>query len=123
MTLLLVTMIALCTAGVILSLVVAEPQIPTILGWLGTLAAALLLWFSGASLFAGTPFSATLWSIPSVATLTLSLDRLSALFLFVAGLVLLPGSVFAAGNLKKYIGHYSLTAFSVPYFALFATLV
>jgi hydrogenase-4 component B len=120
---LLIAIMMLCTVGVILSLIVAESQIPTIVGWLGTLAAALLLWFSGASLFASIPFSATLWTIPSLATLTLSLDRLSALFLFVSGLVLLPGSVFAAGNLKKYIDRYSLTAFSVPYFALFATLV
>jgi hydrogenase-4 component B len=120
---LLVIILALCAAGVVLPLVVAERLTASIVGWLGASASALLLWFSAASLFAGVPFGATLWTIPSLATLTLSLDRLSALFLFVSGLVLLPGSIFAAGNLDKYVGRYSLSAFSVPYFALFATLV
>jgi hydrogenase-4 component B len=120
---LLVIILALCAAGVILPLVVEERLTPSIVGWLGASASALLLWFSAASLFAGVPFGATLWTIPSLATLTLSLDRLSALFLFVSSLVLLPGSIFAAGNLNKYISRYSLRAFSVPYFALFATLV
>jgi hydrogenase-4 component B len=120
---LLVIILALCAAGLIVPLVVAERLTPSIVGWLGAGTSVLLLWFSGASLFAGMPFGTTLWTIPSLATLTLSLDRLSALFLFVSGLVLLPGSIFAAGNLNKYIGRYSLRAFSVPYFALFATLV
>jgi hydrogenase-4 component B len=120
---LLVIILALCAAGVVVPLVVAQRLTPSIVGWFGASASVLLLWFSGASLFAGMPFGTTLWTIPSLATLTLSLDRLSALFLFVSGLVLLPGSIFAAGNLNKYIGRYSLRAFSVPYFALFATLV
>jgi hydrogenase-4 component B len=120
---LLVIILVLCAAGVILPLVVAEPLTPSIVGWLGASASVLLLWLSGASLFAGVQFGATLWTIPSLATLTLSLDKLSALFLFVSGLVLLPGSIFAAGNLDRYVGRYSLSAFSVPYFALFATLV
>ncbi len=120
---LLVIVLALCVAGAIVPLTVAERLTPSIVGWLGAIASVLLLWFSAASLFAGVPFSATLWTIPSLATLTLSLDKLSALFLFVSGLILLPGSIFAAGNLNKYMGRYSLRAFSVPYFALFATLV
>jgi hydrogenase-4 component B len=120
---LLIVVLVLCGAGVILPLAIEERLIPQTVAWLGSIASVVLLWFSGASLFAGAPFHTTLWSIPSLATLTLSLDRLSALFLFVSGLVLLPGSIFAAGNLRRYIGRYSLSAFSVPYFALFATLV
>jgi hydrogenase-4 component B len=123
MAVLLVLILIICAAGVILPLVLEERLTPSIVGLLGASASVLLLCFSAASLFAGVSFSTTLWTIPSLATLTLSLDRLSALFLFVSGLVLLPGSIFAAGNLDKYIGRYSLRAFSVPYFALFATLV
>jgi hydrogenase-4 component B len=123
MAVLLVLILTLCAAGVILPLVLEQRLTPLIVGLVGASASVLLLCFSAASLFAGVSFSATLWTIPSLATLTLSLDRLSALFLFVSGLVLLPGSIFAAGNLSKYIGRYSLRAFSVPYFALFATLV
>ena len=123
MGLLLVIVLALCAAGVLVPLAIEERQTPAIVGWVGAAASVVLLCFSGASLFAGAPFHATLWSIPSLATLTLSLDRLSALFLFISGLVLLPGSIFAAGNLHRYTGRYSLRAFSVPYFALYATLV
>ncbi len=123
MGLLLIIILALCIAGILLPLAVDERLTPAIVGWLGACAAAVLLCFSGASLFADASFNSTLWSIPSLATLTLSLDRLSALFLFISGLILLPGSIFAAGNLRQYAGRYSLRAFSVPYFALFATLV
>jgi hydrogenase-4 component B len=120
---LLIAVLALCGGAAILSLTIEEPLIPGIVGWLGSSAAILLLWLSGAALLAGAPFSATLWSIPLLTTLRLSLDPLSALFLFVSGLVLLPGSIFAGANLRKYIGQYHLSAFSVPYFALFATIV
>lgn len=120
---LLVLILVLCGAGAALSLFAGRRRRPAIVGWLGSVAALALLWFSGNGLFCGAPFHATLWSISSLATVTLSLDRLSALFLFVSGLVLLPGSIFAAGSLRRYIGRYSLRAFSVPYFALFATLV
>jgi hydrogenase-4 component B len=120
---LLIAVLALCGVGVILSLTVEERRIPEIVAWLGSFASIVLLWFSAAALFAGAPFHATLWSISSLATLTLSLDRLSALFLFISGLVLLPSSIYASGNLRKFMDHYSLSAFSVPYFALFATIV
>jgi len=120
---LLVIILALCGAGLFLPLALDERRTPALVAWLGALASAVLLCFSGASLFAGVAFHATLWRIPSLATLTLSLDRLSALFLFVSGLVLLPGSIFAGGGLDSYRQHYSLRGFSVPYFALFATLV
>ena len=102
MGLLLIIILGLCVVGILLPLAVDERLTPAIVGWLGACAAAVLLCFSGASLFADVPFHSTLWSIPSLATLTLSLDRLSALFLFVSGLILLPGSIFAAGNLRRY---------------------
>ncbi len=123
MAALLIVILALCLAGVVLPRAVGEHRIAAIVGWLGAFASLGLLWFSGASLFAGASFHLELWTIPSLVTLTLSLDRLSALFLFIAGLVLLPGSLFAAGNLRGYLGRYSLRGFSAAYFALFAAIV
>jgi hydrogenase-4 component B len=120
---LLAMILALCGAGVILALAVDERRIPVLLGALGALASAILLCFSGASLFADATFESALWTIPSLATLTLSLDKLSAFFLFVSGLVLLPASIFASSNLSMYLGRYSLRTFCVAYFGLFATLV
>jgi hydrogenase-4 component B len=123
MSALLIIVLLLCAAGIILPLAGEDARIPSLLGWLGGAASVVLLAFSGASLFAGAPMHMTLWTIPSLATLTLSLDRLSALFLFITGLVLLPASIFASGSLSGYLGKYSLRTFSVSYFALFATLV
>jgi hydrogenase-4 component B len=123
MQLLLMIILVLCGAGVVLPMIIDEQHIPALLGIIGALASVALLCFGGASLFSGAAFRATLWTIPSLATLALSLDRLSALFLFVSGLVFLPASVFAAGNLAGYLRRYSLRTFCVSYFALFATLV
>ena len=123
MQLLLIIILVLCAAGVILPLITGERRVPILLGFVGALASAVLLCFSGASLFGGEAFRATLWTIPPLGTLALSLDRLSALFLFVSGMVLLPASIFASGNLAPYLKRYSLKTFCVSYFALFATLV
>jgi hydrogenase-4 component B len=123
MSVLLVIVLLICGAGIVLPLVVEDDRIPALLGLFGALASAVLLFFSGTSLFAGVPLYATLWTIPSLGTLTLSLDRLSGLFLFIIGLVLLPASIFASGNLSGYFGKYSLKTFSISYFALFVTLV
>jgi hydrogenase-4 component B len=123
MQLLLIIILLLCGAGLVLPTVVDERHIPSLLGFMGALASVALLCFSGASLFAGAAFRATLWTIPPLATLVLSLDKLSALFLFVSGLVLLPASIFAAGSLAGYLRRYSLRTFCILYFALFATLV
>ena len=120
---LLIVILALSGSGMLLGLLADERRIPAILGSTGALASAVLLCFSGASLFASAAFQATLWTMPSLVTLTLSLDKLSALFLFVSGLVLLPASIFAWGNLARYPGRYSLRGFCVSYFGLFATLV
>src|SRR5208283_2995755 len=55
--------------------------------------------------------------------LMVSLDRLSALFLFVAGVVVLASSIFSASYLKRYSGHYSLKALNAWYLLLFAAIV
>jgi hydrogenase-4 component B len=122
MTSLLIAVLALCLVGMVLPLVVDERRIAWILGSVGALASIGLLCLGGASLFSGAAHHITLWKIPSLATLTLSLDQFSALFLVSAALVLFPASLFAAGNLHGYIGRYSLRGFSAAYFGLFATI-
>ena len=64
-----------------------------------------------------------LWTVPSFGTLLLRMDRLSALFLLITGLVFLPVSIFCAGYLPRYLGRYSLRAFGVMYLALYASIV
>ncbi len=68
-------------------------------------------------------FEVRLWSLPFVGKLVLRMDPLSALFIFVTGIIHLPVSVFSAGYLKRYLNRYSLKGFGVLYQLLFASIV
>jgi hydrogenase-4 component B len=123
MSFLLILILALCAVGALVPQGLKEERIPVMLGCLAVVASVAVLFFSGIVLFTSHGFEATLWSIPSLGQLKLSADKLSALFLFISGLVLLSGSIFASGNLDRYLGIYNLRIFAVWYFGLFATLV
>ena len=76
-----------------------------VLAWLGCLGGDCL-GVGGREMFCwrATTFRQPLWSLPGLATLTVKIDRLSAVFLFVTGLVLFPASIFAGGELNRRIG-------------------
>jgi hydrogenase-4 component B len=97
-------LIAACFAvlgfGILLSLVLPAARQAAVLGWGGCLAALAAAAAGGSALLAGHGFTQTLWSVPGVATLTLRLDPLSAVFVLVTGLVLFPASIYAAGELR-----------------------
>ncbi len=114
---------ALCATGVIAALVVPVRWNPPLIALIGSLAALPILCAGALLLVADTSFRVELWPLLSLGTLTLRGDRLAGLFLFVAGLVFLPVSIFSAVYLPKYIGHYSLRYFSILYYALFASVV
>jgi len=120
---LLVLFFALCGAGALLGTIVPERRNPTLLAWVGSLAALVALWVSADVLRSGRVFQCELWTIQPLGTLRVSLDRLSALFLLVSGLVLLPSSVFSASYLQRYLGHYSLKALNAWYLLLFAAIM
>ena len=72
--------------------------------WRGWVASRQLRWFwrAQSACCAGKTFSQPLWSLPGLAaTLTLKLDSLSAVFIFVTGSVLFPASIFAGGELNR----------------------
>ena len=110
-----------CGAGIVLGTILPERRVPVVLAWAGSLAAVLALWASGAVLASGDEFRHSLWTIPSIGTLTVLLDRVSAFFLFIAAVVVLASSVFSAAYMKRYAGHYSLAAFGW-YLALCASM-
>jgi hydrogenase-4 component B len=114
---------ALCGAGAVLGLVVPDRRNPVLLAWSGSLAALSALWAGGFVLGGRGEFHHALWTIRSIGTLTVSLDHLSALFLFLGAVVVLASSIFSASYLKRYSGHYSLRAFTVGYLMLFASVV
>jgi hydrogenase-4 component B len=121
--LLLELIFALCFAGALAGIVVPDRHNPALLAWVGSLSALLVLWVSGGVLWSGQIFQGELWTIHGWGTLTVSLDRLSALFLFVTGIVVLASSIFSAGYLKRYSGHYNLKALNAWYLLLFASIV
>jgi len=114
---------ALCAVGAVAAFLVSARRNPIALATVGSLAALAVLAASSVVLITGASFRAELWPVLSLGMLTLTTDRLSALFLFVTGLVFLPVSIFSGTYLAKYLGHYSLRYFSVLYHALFASIV
>jgi hydrogenase-4 component B len=119
---LLVLIFALCGVGALVGLVVPERRIPAFLAWVGSLAALAMLWVSTDVLRTGGAFKSDLWAIQPLGTLSVSLDRLSALFQFVAALVMLASSIFSASYLRRYLGHYSLRALNAWYLLLLASI-
>jgi hydrogenase-4 component B len=114
---------ALCGGGALLGFIIPDRRNPALLAWVGSLASLLTLWVSGRVLWSGQGFEAELWMIHPLGRLSVSLDRLSALFLFVAAVVVLASSVFSASYLKRYHGQYNLKALNAWYLALFASIV
>ncbi len=122
-TILLELFLIACAAGILLALTVPERNAPAVLAWTASISSALILIAGGIGLFTNQSFHAELWRISSLGTLDLRMDRLSALFIFMAGLIFLPVSVFSARYMQRYLGRYSLRSFSIFYHLLFAAVV
>jgi hydrogenase-4 component B len=114
---------ALCAAGAMTGLALSDRRSPVVLAWAGSLAAVSAVVVSGRVLWSGTGFSAAIWRIEPVGLLSISIDRLSALFLLAAGIVMLAASVFSASYLRRYAGRYSLRAMNAWFLLLFASVV
>jgi hydrogenase-4 component B len=113
----------ICSLGVVLSVFLPHRRNPLFLAWVSSIAAISILWSSGNVLLYGLPFQIELWTLPFLGTMVLQMDRLSALFVFITGLVFLPVSIFSAEYMKKYFSRYNLKTFSVFYHLLFASIV
>jgi hydrogenase-4 component B len=113
---------ALCGIGILLSLAASASRQGNVLAWLGCLAATALILAGGNALLAGDTFSQSLWSLPGLTTLTLKIDRLSAVFLVVTGLVLFPASIFAGGELNRESERRNGRVFAVLMFGLYASI-
>ena len=113
----------LCAIGAIGAVLAAKRWSSIVLAAIGSLSAILILLTSALLLVGDTSFRAELWPALWLGTMELAADRLSALFLLIAGLVFLPVSIFSAVYLGKYRKHYSLQYFGVLCHALFASIV
>ncbi len=120
---LLIAFLILCSGGAVLSLILPERRNPAALAWVASLSSLVILLASGKILLSGQVFQAELWRIGSLGVITLKIDRLSALFIFITGIVFLPVSLYSARYLEKYLGRYSLKSFAAFYHLLFASIV
>jgi hydrogenase-4 component B len=115
--------LTLCGVGISLSLAVPASRQGNLLAWLGCLASLALVLAGANALLAGKTFSQPLWTLPGLAaTLTLKMDSLSAVFIFVTGLVLFPASIFAGGELKREPAARNGCVFTVFMFGLYASI-
>jgi hypothetical protein len=71
---------SLCGIGILLSLTAPALAQGKVLTWLGCLAAITLVLTGASGLLGGDTFRQPLWSLTGLTTLTLALDRLSAVF-------------------------------------------
>jgi hydrogenase-4 component B len=111
-----------CGTGMLLSLAAPALRPGNVLMWLGCLAAIVLVLAGASALLDGGTFRQPLWSLQGLATLTLAVDRLSALFLSITGLVLFPAAIFAAGELRRESNQQNARAFTVLLLGLFASI-
>lgn len=120
---LIVAFLGIIGVGIAVLPFVPEQRVSRTLAAFGSLAAIVIMWASGEALFAGSTFHSFLWTIPGLGRMSLSMDRIGALFVFITGLIYLPVSIFSAGYLPRFLDRYSLKSFSSWYLALFASIV
>ena len=114
---------ASCAIGAVCAVATPPRQISIVLAVIGTFSSALILAAATLLLVGDNPFRIELWYVLGLGRLVLSADRLSALFLLAAGLVVLPVSIFSGVYLPKYRRHYDLRYFGVLYQLLLASIV
>jgi hydrogenase-4 component B len=113
----------LCGIGVVGALLPLKRSDSIVLAVVGALSALVILLVSALLLVGELSFRVELWPVLSLGKMVLTADRLSALFLFITGLVFLPVSIFSGVYLTKYRTHYSMKYFGVLYHVLFASIV
>ncbi len=120
---LILVFLSVCGTGIVLSLLTPASRLGGLLAWVGCVASVVLVWAGASALLTGKTFSQPLWALPGLGTLTLSLDRLSAVFVCVTGLVLFPASIFAGGQLNREAERRNGRAFSVMLLGLYGAIV
>ena len=87
--------------GIASVILLPKKLIPSSLKGFAGLASLSLLFVGFAALFSDSPYNASLWTIPNIGTLTITVDHLSAFFLIVTAIVAIPSSLFASAQMKN----------------------
>jgi hydrogenase-4 component B len=113
-----------CATGLILSSLLRSAYGAAVIAWFGSMCSLLMMAAGTIRLIGGQDFSLDLWSLSAFGPLSLRVDALSAVFLFVAGLVYLSCCIFGADYLlRRFGGHYPVKRYAVLHFALMASVV
>jgi len=120
----LVLFFAFCGCGLVLSAVMPGRYPMRVLVVFSAICSALMMIAAGMALASDRTFSAALWRLDALGPLSIRLDMLSAIFLFAAGLVYLPASVFVKNFAEsRHQRKYPLSRYGVMHFALMASVV
>jgi hydrogenase-4 component B len=120
----LVLFFILCASGLALSAATRGRHPVRVLVGFSVICSILMMFAAAAALATGRSFETTLWHLDGLGTLTLRLDMLSAIFLFAAGLVYLPASLFVRNFVEaRFGGRYPMRRYGVLHFALMASIV
>ncbi|NOZ19596.1 MAG: hypothetical protein GXP25_00745 [Planctomycetes bacterium] len=109
--------------GILASLVLRKRSMPMVMTSFGTLMGLASVGAGILILFNHKVANFVLWSLPGLGRLQLSCDRLSAIFVIVAGLIFIPVSLFSAQYLKHYFERTNLRVFSISYLTLLGSIV
>lgn len=113
-----------CGCGMLASVLLSRRQSALVVAVAGTLASLLMMLAAGTVLFSRGSVEASLWVLQGWGRVTLRLDTLSAIFLFAAGLVYLPSSLFVRTfSALRQNNNEATRRFGVMYFALLASVV
>jgi len=109
--------------GALVSVVFPKERQTRSLAWFGALVSAFIVCIGGATLLQQSHEQVDLWTLAGVGTLSLGLDPLTGLFLLITGLVMLPGSIAAAGLLDGTTYPIAKRCFVLLYWGLYLSIV
>ncbi len=114
----------LCACGVVLTAATRGVYPLRALLVFSSACSVLMMFASAAALASGHSFAIDLWSLEGWGRFSIRLDMLSAIFLFAAGLVYLPASLFVRNLVEvRFRGRYPMRRYGVLHFALMASVV
>jgi hydrogenase-4 component B len=114
----------LCGCGLVLCALSRGKGPLRVIAVVSTLCSGLMMFASAFVLASGQTPEIRLWNLEGFGPLSLRLDTLSSIFLFIAGLVYLPASLFVSQHLgNRFHGRYPARRFGVLHFALMASVV
>jgi hydrogenase-4 component B len=114
----------LSACGLVLSRVLRGRKPMLVVVIFSSVCSVLMMLGAGVALATGQSFEVALWRIEGLGPLTLRLDMLSAIFVFTAGLIYLPASVFARNLARQRLrGRYPARNYGMLHFGLMISVV